>query len=320
MQEDFSLYDAKFICAVREVGTSSGVCNLLGLSLPSIGVYVQRIEKRIGKKIFLRYKSSKKIELTADGLEIYPTCRKLMDLSGTLNNLSDVMPKFLQGEIKLTATQSILEYFYLPYMVDFMQTHDNISLVVRQLDDMLQIDQSINEFYFTMEINNDSQTFEYIPYHDFHQKLWASEQYLQKYGTPMEVNDLYRHCLLFQRGCLHDNHPLGDEKIRVSLNNNFNKIKTYHIVGSRIIDKLCESGLGITLGSSETTLLSGIKIQHILQNFEPGIVKCYIKANKDFLTKKIGQHFLDWIFECRDKTLEKIGVPPSYKYNKRTPS
>jgi DNA-binding transcriptional LysR family regulator len=319
MQEDFSLSDAKFVCAVREIGTSSGVCNLLGLSLPSIGVYVQRIERRIGKKIFLRYKSSKKIELTADGLEMYPTCRKLMDLSGSLNNFSNVLPKFLQGEIKLTATQAILEHFYLPHMVNFMQTHDNISLVVRQLDDMLHIEQSINEFYFTMEINDDSQTFAYIPYHDFHQKLWASEQYLQKFGTPTEVNDLYRHCLLFQRGCLHDDHLMGSEKIRSSLNQNFNKVKTYNIVGSRMIDKLCEAGLGITLGSEETTLLSGINVRQILQDFEPGVVKCYIKINKDFLTKKIGQYFLDWIFECRDKTLEKIGVTPSYKYKKMTP-
>ena len=116
--------------------------------------------------------------MTADGLEIYPTCRKILDLAKTLDSFSDVDPKFLQGEIKFTATQAILSTYIFP-MVKFMQGHDNRRLVINQLDDMLRIEQSINEFYFTMEMSNDREMFEYIPYHDFRQKLWASKGYLK---------------------------------------------------------------------------------------------------------------------------------------------
>ena len=132
MQEDFSLSDAKFICAAKELGTSSALSKLLGLSQSSIGVYVQRIEKRMGKKLFVRYKSSNKIDLTPDGIEVYPTCRKILDLSRSLNDLSHIDPALLQGEVKLTGTGSLLLCFCLPYLSDFSSHYPKVELFIRQ--------------------------------------------------------------------------------------------------------------------------------------------------------------------------------------------
>ena len=204
-------------------------------------------------------------------------------------------------------------------MVNFMQNHSNINLIIHQLDDMLRIEQSINEFYFTMEVSDDEKVFEYIPYHDFQQKLWASKEYLKKFGTPESERDLHRHCLLFQRGYLHATQVFAAENIKESLSHNFNKISDYHIVGSRMVDKLCEAGLGITLGSEETTNLSGIAVEQVLPSYNAGNVKCYIKANRSFLSKKIGKYFLDWLFECRDRVFKKEGIPLLHEYKKRIP-
>ena len=92
------------------------------MSQTSINVYVQRIEKKAEKKLFLRKQSPVTLELTEDGLEIYPYCKRLVESCDALHESLESKDRHLQGEVKLIATQTLLEYFYVPYLVDFIKT------------------------------------------------------------------------------------------------------------------------------------------------------------------------------------------------------
>lgn len=318
MQEDFSLSDAKFICAAKELGTSSALGKLLGLSQSSIGVYVQRIEKRMGKKLFVRYKSSNKIDLTPDGIEVYPTCRKILDLSRSLNDLSHIDPALLQGEVKLTGTNTFLLYFCLPYLSDFSKQYPKVEFFIRQKDNMMSFDQELNEFYFTTEVENDGDTYAYFPYHTFVQKLWASPEYLADHGQIKNVHDLYRHTLLFQKEIIGNSKVMNVPPALQPVIDH-QDIRSFNIVGSAIIDFLCENGFGIMNGSQETTKLGNLKVVQVLEGIEGESIKVFVKICHQFIAKKIGKLFLNWIFESRNKALKKIGMTPIFKFEPFNP-
>lgn len=310
--KEFYFPDAKFICAVKELGNTAEVLKFMGIGPTSLNVYTKRIEERMGKTLFSRNKKLKTIELNEEGLEIYPICKKMISLASSINDLSEAEDN-MHGEVKITATQTLLENFCLPYLIEFVDINPRINVVVNQLDNMFLKNQSVNEFYFTSELHDDSDVYAYFPYHDFVQKLWASPKYLEKHGKIKSIQDLYRHTVLFQRGMFTNDKMQGvPAKVRTSLA--YNEVRTFEITGSRAIDFLCESGLGIMSGSEETITLCGLKVQRVLESVIGETVQIYIKVNKKFLGKKIGKLFLDWIFTCRDQSLQKGGFKPTYEY------
>jgi len=311
MSDHFHYPDAIFICAVKELVYVNDILKYLNLGASSINVYTKRIEDRFKKPLFIRNRKGKTIELNEDGLDLYPICKKMTSLVSSLDELAESSDGLLQGEIKLTSTQTILRHFCLPYFVGFVDKHPRLDVSINQLDEMMCINQSLNEFYFTSEVKNDGDTYAYFPYHNFIQHLWASQSYLEKHGQIKNVHDLYRHTLLFQRGIIGNNKVLGvPPQVKAALAHN--EIKTFNVSGSNVIDFLCEEGLGIMNGSEETTKLSKLKVVKVLEDIEGETIKSYVKVNKKFISKKIGKIFLNWLFECRDKTLKKVGVEPTY--------
>lgn len=316
IKNDFTTTDVNFICAVKECREPKKIAEQLEISPSSINVYVQRIEKKLGKKIFLRKQNPTAIELNEEGLDFYPQCKRASQSFEFLYEKIDSQKDYLQGEIKITATQTILEYFYVPYLVDFIKKNPMIDVIIKQLDDTLPIDQDINEFYFTTEVKDDTSTYAYFPYHAFVQKLWASPKYIKIFGQIESLDDLYRHNLLFQRGSHNHDKVFSSSQIKAALSYHSNQMRTINITGCRITDRLCEEGLGIMSGSLETKILSNLNVEPVLPKFSGDVADVHIKVNKRIITKSLGQFFLDWLFECRDASLRKIKVPPSYQYKK----
>lgn len=308
--------DAKLLCAIKDCREPKKIAEQLEISPSSINVYIQRIEKKAKKKLFIRKQNPNAIELNEHGLDLYFSCRQIGQGSDGVDERLFGSGGGLEGEVKLTATQTILEYFYVPYLTDFMKKYPAIDVDIRQLDDTFSIDQVINEFYFTTEVKDDTNIYAYFPYHTFVQKLWASKKYLDVFGKIENIEDLYRHNLLFQRGYLHNSKVFGSSQLKAALSYNFNRIRTLKITGSRIIDRLCESGLGIMSGSKETKELSGINVEPVLPHFNGDAVTLHIKVDKRIITKNVARLFLDWLFECRDAALKTVNVTPSYEYKK----
>lgn len=309
----FYIQDAQIICLAKELGTVEAIAKILSIGEKSLNVYTKRIEERFQKSIFLRNRRKKSILLTADGMEMYPVCKSILEMMGGEKIKGPVNPRDIQGEVKLTGTQTILEYFHLPYLVDFVDDHPKIIVNLNQLDDLYPITQGVNEIYFTIDLQEDTDTFTYFPYHEFIQRLWASESYLQRHGTLDKIEDFYRHHFLFQRGYLTEK-IMGSNKVKSSLGIVAPEARCFNIAGSRIIDKACELGLGVMTGSDETVRLSNLNLINILPKYESDAVVIYIKIHNEFLEKNIGKLIVDWIFECRDKSLEKAKCKKIYPH------
>ena len=94
------------------------------------------------------------------------------------------------------------------------------------------------------------------------------------------------------------------------------QLKTYEVYGARIVDFLCEQGLGIMAAAEETVKLSKLKVEQIFSDERSDHIDVFVRVNKEFLKTPIAQYFIDWIFECRDEALHSIGIAPSFAYTK----
>lgn len=313
MREEFHYPDAKFICAVKENQEIKDLVRVLGLGINSLNMYIKRIEDRIGKPIFVKNKKNKTIELNEEGLVLYPICKQMVSLMTAIDEVSSNSNNLLNGEVILTGPQTILENFCLPYFVKFIDLNPRLNVSINQLDTMLYEDQKVNEFYFTSELKSDEDTYNYFPYHDFVQMLWASKAYLEKHGEINTIEDLYRHNLLSQKGFFSSDKVRGiPTKVRASIA--YNEIKTFEITGCSPINYLCEQGLGIMSGSFETTKLSKVNVERVLEGLTGETIKLHLKVNKKFMNRRIAKILINWIFECRDLALKEIKVQPSYAF------
>lgn len=313
MREEFHYPDAKFICAVKENQEIKDLVRVLGLGINSLNMYIKRIEDRIGKPIFVKNKKHKTIELNEEGLVLYPICKQMVSLMTAIDEVSSNSNNLLNGEVVLTGPQTIIQNFCLPYFVNFVDLNPRINVSIRQLDSMFYEDQKVNEFCFISELRPDEDTYQYFPYHDFVQMLWASKAYLEKHGEINTIEDLYRHNILSQKGFCNDNKVRGiPPKVRSSIA--YNEIKTFEITGAGAIDYLCEQGLGIMSGSLESMKLSNVNVERVLPELTGETVGIYLKVNKKFINKRIAKTFINWIFKCRELSLKKINLKPNYDF------
>lgn len=313
MREEFHYPDAKFICAVKENQDIKDLAKGLGLGINSLNMYIKRIEDRIGKPIFVKNKKNKTIELNEEGLVLYPICKQMVSLMTAIDEVSSNSNNLLNGEVILTGPQTILENFCLPYFVKFIDLNPRLNVSITQLDSMFYDNLKVNEFYFTSDLKPDEDTYQYFPYHDFVQMLWASKEYLENHGKINTIEDLYRHNLLSQKGFFSDSKIRGIPlAVRSSIA--YNEIKTFEITGNSTINYLCEQGLGIMGGSFENTKLSQLNVERVLPELIGETIQLHLKVNKKFLNRRIAKIFVNWIFECRDLSLKKLNLKSNYGF------
>jgi DNA-binding transcriptional LysR family regulator len=101
----------------------------------------------------------------------------------------------LQGTLKIATTMAIASVWIMPYIGDFLKKNPRIRLMVIGNDEELdlktrQADVSVRPFM----ANQPELIQELISV--FHLKLYASSEYLKKYGTPKMPEELDQHQLI----------------------------------------------------------------------------------------------------------------------------
>ena len=215
--------------------------------------------------------------------------------------------------VTVTSTLSILEYYLCPYLNNLFDKDKNISLNINQNESLSFDYNPINEIVITCFTDNPD-TYEYFPYHSFKQKLWASLDYINKYGDPTNLEKLLEHTLLLRKNVDEPRTLFGSEYIKTKLIKN-KSIKAFEINSSRLIDYMCEKGWGIMSGAEETLKLGNVNVKNVFPNFKGDSIDLYVAVNKDFLDKSsAARTVVNWIFESRNICFDSANLTPSFSY------
>jgi DNA-binding transcriptional LysR family regulator len=306
---NISTYEALLFCKLYETGNTTEVAQYLGVSTAQVSVGIGRLEKKLGTPpLFIRNRRQGKFVPTNVAEKIEQNMQCIVRFSREISDAQESDDK----HVSITSSHTVLEYFLGPYVPSFFEEHPDIRMGFKQDDNLKSKQYALNEILMTCCLD-DNPLYHYIPYHSFQQKLWASPEYIDKYGNPTSVQELKTHRLLMRRGTDDPRALFGSSFIKTQLRED-EKIRLHDIYSIRLIDILCERGCGIMACAEESVKLAKLRLEQVYQDFKGDEVTLYVCVGKDFLKRDIGKMVVNWIFKCRNESFRAIGVAPSHPF------
>jgi DNA-binding transcriptional LysR family regulator len=131
--------DLRLVLAIAERGTLSAAANHLGISHPTLSRRLQRIERRLGTRLFERTPSS--LRLTAAGEEMRQLALRLRDDIAALERRIGGRDDGPAGPVRLTAPDAVAEYLLPGILAEICQEHPGLTIDLIVSNEVLSLAQ-----------------------------------------------------------------------------------------------------------------------------------------------------------------------------------
>jgi len=233
----------------------------LNIAQPAISRQISDLEYQVGHKLFKRL--PKGLALTKHGQILFHQVEKMFACSEiALMQIQDEHQE-PQGDLSLGSNVGLIETWLYKIIPDFLRLYPEINLSIFSKDGDLDVE-SLEVHVALQPYKQDQPELIQNFLMGWNRRLYASQDYLQKYGTPQSVEDLAYHRLI----------GFGPEKIYLFDNINWHlklankdgqEQKPYLSANSlRTIFQLCRNGYGIISFSQESPLLKDSELIQIL--------------------------------------------------------
>ena len=185
---DWSLVQA-FI-AVAETGSLSAAARATGISQPTLGRQVHRIEQVLGATLFHRHPRG--LSLTGTGRMLMPAAEAMREAAGRMSVIAAGQDARLEGEVRLTASD-VVSHFILPPVlaglraaepgihIDLTPSDSTENLLFREADIAIRMFRPEQLDMVTRHIA------------DMALGIFAAESYLDRAGRPERVEEMFDH-------------------------------------------------------------------------------------------------------------------------------
>ncbi|MDK9735954.1 LysR family transcriptional regulator [Vibrio sp. D404a] len=227
---------------VAKLGSFAKAARELGISAPAVSKAIGKLEQEWQTKLFLR--SSHSLSLTPAGEQLYASLSpSVSSIQNVISQLTDD-PSHISGKIKVNLpASSIGQDIILPIIIDFMNLYPDVVCDLSFDDKNVSLVEEGFDLGVGAAINEDSRL---VGRPILHTEigLYASRDYIQKFGTPSSLDDLKSHKCIPVRsittGKMHkwrlrlNEHALLHEPKGNLVVNNFSAAKEATILGAGI--------------------------------------------------------------------------------------
>lgn len=179
-----------FVEVARANGFRAAAKNLK-LGAGSVSEAVQRFEDRLGVRLFDR--TTRKIALTTLGQQLYQrSLPAIIDLESAVRELHDARG-VIAGTLKLNAPRSSGPFFLDALIAKFCIAHPDVNVELTYDDEKVDLISSGIDAAIRSQnlLEMDTHAVSIGP--DLHMAVVASQDYLNRYGTPQKPEDLLTH-------------------------------------------------------------------------------------------------------------------------------
>jgi DNA-binding transcriptional LysR family regulator len=183
---------ARVFLEVARCGSFRSAAERLGLSINAVRRRVGDFEHQIGSTMFIRDVHGAR--LTEEGVHVMAAVERMeaasFDLLRSAGNA-------LSGEIRVAVTEGLGTFWLAPRLVEFQRSFPNILIDLHC--GMRSADVSRHEADIAIQLSRpEVGDVKAVKLGRLHLMFFASEQYLQTYGTPTTVEELVKHRLVVQ--------------------------------------------------------------------------------------------------------------------------
>lgn len=181
-----------YVAKAKKFTTAS---ELLNTSQSALSRSIRILEDRLGIKLF--YRNPRGLTLTPQGEKLALTVEKIMlDIESTIEKLHEE-EKEPKGPLKVVASVGLINFYLLEYIPEFLRLYPDIRLTIIGSDSIPSLEFGEAHIILRPPVPiNEAGNIIQVPILVNHVGLYASKNYLEKFGTPKDPRDLDNHRLI----------------------------------------------------------------------------------------------------------------------------
>ncbi|OJW54965.1 MAG: hypothetical protein BGO67_05095 [Alphaproteobacteria bacterium 41-28] len=299
---NFDWEKAKNFYYVAKLGGFASAGRFLNITQSALSRQVIYLEQHLGCPLFSRHSGG--VKLTRKGEELFDIIeRTFVGLKGFTRNTHAEMTNGKKRKIRIAATRSSAAYILNDLILEYNREHSQfifeligddhlIDIVLNDVDIAIHVDIAIRPIDLNVHDISNEQNVQQEYLFSLEKKLYASTEYLEKYGEPQTVEDLKNHHLI---GYAHPHeHPYSEVNWILKLGLPEGQLHQ-PVFASNSIEctiRAAEKGIGIVSNYDENEIIKKSKLINILPHVkckelkEYFIYQNYLKGDKEIMALK----------------------------------
>jgi DNA-binding transcriptional LysR family regulator len=202
-----SLDTLRVFMRVAELGAFTRAADALGLPKASVSTAVQRLEASVGTQLL--HRTTRRVQLTADGATFYQRSRDLVDDMDELQGMFQRDTARLRGRLRVDMAGGLARAIVIPRLPEFLASHPQLEVEMSCTDRLVDV---VREGFDCVIRGGtlDDTSLVARPLGLMRVVNCASPAYLARRGVPASIDDLADHDLVHYVGTLGQK-PLGFE-------------------------------------------------------------------------------------------------------------
>ena len=178
---------------VAELSSFVAAAQVLDLPKSTVSLKVNELEQRLGVRLL--HRTTRRVSLTEEGRLYYENCLPLLDALQEANDAIASVPGHLRGVLRVTAPVMFVHSFLGSRLPEFLQIHPDLSVVLNVTNERQDLVKESYDLAIRVGSLEDSTLIMKRLSMD-RSRLFASPDYLKRYGEPKLIADLKHHILL----------------------------------------------------------------------------------------------------------------------------
>jgi DNA-binding transcriptional LysR family regulator len=189
---------------VAEELSLSKAAEKLGCTKSAVSKQITALEIELGVKLL--YRSTRRSRLTDEGQALYQTCGEILQRYYSVKDIAEQIKATPAGNLSLEMPDGIATYIVLPHIQQFREQYPliNLNLTLRQAS-FQEVTEDLDVAIVSGQLPESSVVCRRLGHQLL--RLYASAQYLEKFGTPATPAELKQHqCIVTENSSVPETH------------------------------------------------------------------------------------------------------------------
>lgn len=185
--------DLRVFLAVTQAGSFTEAARRLGTVQTTVARRVERLERRLGSRLFLRYRSG--VKITSSGLTLAEHVLRIQEATNQIERKLLGEDRSMSGTVRLTITDGLAAYWLVPQLDNFYRAYPSLRLDIATTGSFIDLSSGKADIAIRYERPVDSQLvckkLGQVPF-----ALYASADYVKRRALPRTIEDIWQHRII----------------------------------------------------------------------------------------------------------------------------
>lgn len=281
-----------FYIVAREKSISRAA-SIVGLSQPAITRQIQSLEDAVGVRLLNRH-ARRGIVLTSKGELFFERTKQVLSEIDSLSTClhADKKP---EGKLLISCNHGSAALWLTRILPGFMKDYPDVQVQVLCSDEEMDFKMQRSDVALTTYVSSEQTDLVSVFLAKLYLKIYASSQYLKKFGTPEKAKDLDQHRILSFGGIPHQDVRFIDWLLWEGTTDGKVRNPYLQINSNVALYEAANRGIGVVALSQMTQLPSDTKLVNILPKLKSPEINYYCvypKNNEDMPNVRAFKEYL----------------------------